>query len=202
MKRSDLSRLALILSALLLHSGCPSDRDTPNFQEDDDDDDDVVGDDDDAVGDDDDAVGDDDDDAVGDDDDDAVGDDDDATAGCPACVYEFAINFTTSAQVGECYWCWDLEDGTYDMGYGSGAVYLYYQGYYGAAWYLWYYAAQSGNTVDFWYDSYAYDYVFHQEGYWNITGGGSAMTGRSTTEETTSGEVTYRRVQQLAGVGN
>ncbi len=172
--------------------GCPPDSEG--------DDDDAAGDDDDVVGDDDDVVGDDDD-VVGDDDD-VVGDDDDAAAGCPGCVYEFAITFTTDAQNGECMWCWDLADGTYDMGYGSGAVYLLYAGYYGEAWYWWYYGTQSGDTVDFWYDSYYYDYAFAQSGYWNITGGGSAMTGMATTEETNAGAPSYTHVQSLTGTAN
>ncbi len=172
--------------------GCPPDSEG-------DDDDDAAGDDDDAVGDDDDAVGDDDD-AVGDDDD-AVGDDDDATGDCPGCVYTFSITFSTMNENGECLWCWQLADGTYSMGYGSGAVYLEYAGYYGTAWYWWYYGTQAGDTVDFWYDGYYYDYAFTQEGYWNITGGGSDMTGQTSTEETTAGAPNYNIVQSLTGVG-
>ncbi len=203
--------LATFLGVVLF--GCPPA--PPDWS--DDDDDDQVGDDDDVEGDDDtgdldddddDAVGDDDDDAIGDDDDivgdddDVVGDDDDASGECPGCVYEFAVTFTTAAQKGQCLWCWDLEDGTYDMGYGGGTIYLHYDGGYGAAWYWWYYGSQNGNTVDFWYEGYYYDYAFAQEGYWNITGGGSAMTGRAMVEETTAGEMSYRCVQQLTGTGN
>ena len=164
----------------------------------DDDDDDAVGDDDDAVGDDDDAVGDDDD-VVGDDDD-LVGDDDDHVGGCPNCVYEFAITFNTQAQTGQCVFCWDLDDGTWDLGYGSGAVYLYSTAY--SAWYWWYYASANGNVVDFYYDNYYLDYAVVQEGYWDVSGGGSAMTGRASTVETTDGQESYRRVQQLQGTAN
>ena len=164
--------------------GCPPDSEG--------DDDDAAGDDDDAVGDDDDAVG---------DDDDAVGDDDDATGDCPGCVYTFSITFSTMNENGECLWCWQLADGTYSMGYGSGAVYLEYAGYYGTDWYWWYYGSQAGDTVDFWYDGYYYDYAFAQEGYWNITGGGSDMTGQTSTEETTAGAPNYNIVQSLTGVG-
>jgi len=150
-----------------------------------------------GTADDDDSGGDDDDDdtTVGDDDDD---DDDDVTAGCPACVYEFAITYSTVTQEGDCEWCWDLADGTYDLGYGSAGIYLYYD----TTWYRWYDASQSGDTVNFWWDAYYYDSALSQEGYWNITGGGANMTGRTTIEESSAGTVVYSHVQDLVGAAN
>ena len=196
--------LVLACGLGLVLFGCPPE--PPDIGDDDDaaSDDDAADDDDDAEGDDDfqpdddDAV-DDDDDAVGDDDD-QVGDDDDAAGGCPGCVYEFAIQFTTQAQEGQCVFCWDLDDGVWDMGYGAGAIYLYYPTY--SSWYWWYYASLNGNVVDFYYEAYYYDYAMVQDGYWNVTAGGSAMTGRASTIETTASEESYRRIQQLQGTGN
>ena len=145
--------------------------------------------------------GDDDDSAAGDDDvvgddDDVVGDDDDATGGCPGCTYSFDINYTTANENGACMFCIHLDPGTWSLGYGSGTVYLEFPGY---GWYWWYYGAMSGDTVDFWYSGYYYDYTLDQSGYWNITGGGSDMTGRATTEETTAGTPHFTIVQDLAG---
>jgi len=93
------------------------------------------------------------------------------TTNCPSCDFTFDITFTTVAQNGTCMWCWDLADGNYELGVdiSGGTIYLYYTGYYGSAWYWWYYATTGGaHTVDFYYDSYYYSYVFDQSGYWDF----------------------------------
>jgi len=173
--------------------GCPPDSES-------DDDDDAVGDDDDVVGDDDDVVGDDDD-VVGDDDD-VVGDDDDTGGTTNEFEYVFDVILTTQVENGTCAYCLNLEDGgPYNMSYDADYMFDYYGTLYGPyaliiyGGMIWYYVSSDANDhIEFYYD---YGTYANQDGFWDVTGAGAAMTGESITDEDNG----FHLVQSSAGTG-
>ncbi len=98
-----------------------------------------------------------------------------AASNCPGCEYTFDITYTTVIQNGTSLWNYDMDDGTYTLGYdgdymyaGSSyeVVFLDYNG----GWYLWYMAqaGYGGHDIAFSWYNYYYSYTVSQYGYWDF----------------------------------